>query len=310
MRFAVETWAPEYGVAADVTELDLTTGDVDVTVERKAEEWAPIAPGDVPAPESIIFIDGVRRFDARIWIGGDDGEAVRPGVCASVAAGVVRCVGDSAEVVAAEVRRGVFATAGNGAEPIGTDHGRYELYPVADDSSEGLYLGVHEQMTALETELTDEDVDLAVFDGPLRGRNHPNGVGYVKTQHVQYLPDEQQSTVYALDPGERTPVFLISARGFTRWSWYVRLPGRKAHPLSGVIRCELPGIDTAERAVGRADQVTALLPRFASEPHKDPRAPQNLYPIAGLERDLRRRLGDQQLLERALRQAAGGANSD
>ncbi len=63
---------------------------------------------------------------------------------------------------------------------------------MADDSSEGLYLGVHEQMTALETELTDEDVDLAVFDGPLRGRNHPNGVGYVKTQHVQYLPDEQQ----------------------------------------------------------------------------------------------------------------------
>ena len=137
MRFAVETWAPEYGVAADAAELEPTAGDVDVTVERKAEEWAPIAPGDVLAPESMIFIDGVRRFDARIWIGGDDGEVVRPGVCASVAAGAVRCVGDSAEVVAAEVRRGVFATAGNGAGPIGTEHGHYELYPVADDSERG-----------------------------------------------------------------------------------------------------------------------------------------------------------------------------
>ena len=42
------------------------------------------------------------------------------------------------------------------------------------------------------------------------------------------------------------------------------------------------------------------MPRYASEPHKDPRAPQNLYPIGGLERELRRRLGDPDLLYRAL----------
>jgi len=34
---------------------------------------------------------------------------------------------------------------------------------------------------------------------------------------------------------------------------------------------------------------------------KDPRAPQNLYPIAGLERELRRRLGNPQILHRSLR---------
>ena len=38
------------------------------------------------------------------------------------------------------------------------------------------------------------------------------------------------------------------------------------------------------------------LPRFASSPYKDPRAPQNLTPIAGLERKLRGMLGDQRLL--------------
>jgi hypothetical protein len=37
---------------------------------------------------------------------------------------------------------------------------------------------------------------------------------------------------------------------------------------------------------------------------KDSRAPQNLFPIAGLERALRRRLGDPGLLYRALRTAA------
>ena len=46
------------------------------------------------------------------------------------------------------------------------------------------------------------------------------------------------------------------------------------------------------------------LGRFASAAYKDSRAPQNLYPIAGLERELRRRLGDPRLLYRALREAA------
>ena len=48
----------------------------------------------------------------------------------------------------------------------------------------------------------------------------------------------------------------------------------------------------------------ATLCRYASVEYKDSRAPQNLYPIAGLERDLRRRLGDNRLLYRALRVAA------
>jgi hypothetical protein len=46
------------------------------------------------------------------------------------------------------------------------------------------------------------------------------------------------------------------------------------------------------------------LGRFASTEYKDSRAPQNLYPIAGLERELRRRLGEPNLLYRALRRAA------
>jgi hypothetical protein len=50
--------------------------------------------------------------------------------------------------------------------------------------------------------------------------------------------------------------------------------------------------------------VSATLPRFASRPHREPRAPQNLYPIAGLEHRLRHLLGDSVLLERSLRLAA------
>ncbi len=106
-----------------------------------------------------------------------------------------------------------------------------------------------------------------------------------------------------LEAGQRSPVFLIGGR-FSRWSWYVRLPGPRVHPQSGVVRCELPGRGNVADSVARADAVTVALPRFASQPHKDTRAPQNLYPIAGLERDLRRRLGDAALLERTLRRVA------
>ena len=55
--------------------------------------------------------------------------------------------------------------------------------------------------------------------------------------------------------------------------------------------------------------MTATLPRYASESHKDPRAPQNLYPVGGLERELRRRLGDPDVLYRALLIAASRGSS-
>ena len=112
-----------------------------------------------------------------------------------------------------------------------------------------------------------------------------------------------------LGDGERTPLVLIGDRGpWSRWSWYLRLPGPRSHPLSGVVRCELPGTGLGVATPSPAPtSVSACLPRFASRPHKDARAPQNLTPIAGLEHRLRHLLGDPVLLERSLRVAAATA---
>ncbi len=305
MQFAVDAWEPDYGAGGDSTHLDKTEGMVDVGVELGAAEWEPVDPGAVDPPESVMFVDGVRRIDARLWITSADG-LVHPGVCASFAAGAVVARGGEASVEAIKVGRGLFALAGEGLGPIVTKDVTYALYPVADDSSEGLYLGVHEQMTALELSIESDGIDLVVFDGPLRGRQSATAVGYVKTHHVQYLPEDQQRVVYRLAPGQRSPLFLVGGQGFSRWSWYVRLPGPITHPLAGVVRCELAGLGTVDDAAWRASLVTATLGRFASEPHKDGRAPQNLYPIAGLERELQRRLGDRVFLERGLRLAASG----
>jgi hypothetical protein len=71
----------------------------------------------------------------------------------------------------------------------------------------------------------------------------------------------------------------------------------------GIVRCEASAALRADDVIALADRVAATLPRFASAPHKDARAPQNLYPIGGLERHLRHRLGDAAVVYRALRRA-------
>lgn len=304
MKFSVESWAPEYGIAVDANHLEDPSSSVDPTIEMPTDDWQPITPPTgSPRPQRLLFVDGVRRIDTRVWF--DDAGITRAGFCASVAAGAVLCTDNSATVDECSVVRGFFATASTDATSIVTAHGTYEYFPCKGDTPEDLNLGIHEQMTLIETKTaTDHDVDLVVFDGPLRGRHDPLGVGYIKTQHVQYLPDVLQPVLARLGDGQRTPLFLIGGRGFTRYSWYLRLPGPRSQPLSGIVRCELAAVGTVPAALERASIITATLPRYASEPHKDPRAPQNLYPIAGLEQHLRHRLGDQQLLERSLRRAA------
>lgn len=311
MRFAVETWAPGYEPGSADEDLEPTKTPIDPSVEVTAEQWAPITPEPDPTGDGlgpVVFVDGVRRVDSRVWIDDTDGLS-RPGLCASVAAGAVRCEGGAAELVAVEVERGVY-TAAEGAETIkaGTT-ATWHLHRARGDEDSDLNLVVHDHMTSLEARVSGalEGAHLVVYDGPLRGRHHAAGVGYVKTQHVQYLAPELQLVATRLDEGQRTPLFHIGG-GMPRWSWYLRLPGPRAHGLSGVVRLELPDLGgDASCAAARADQISAGLPRFASEPHKEARAPQNLYPIAGLEHRLRHRLGDALLLERALRVAAHAA---
>jgi hypothetical protein len=106
-----------------------------------------------------------------------------------------------------------------------------------------------------------------------------------------------------LAPGQRTPAFLMGT-SWERHSWYLRLPGPAASPWAGVVRVECPAELPAAEVTRLAGLSQRVLGRFASTAYKDSRAPQNLYPIAGLERELRRRLGDPQLLYRALREAS------
>ena len=90
MRFTVDPWDPAYGSSVD-PELGASPAATDTAVEVPDERWAPIPvqPGLQP-PETVLFVDGVRRVEAQIWVHEGDG-LVAPGLCASYAAGVVCC---------------------------------------------------------------------------------------------------------------------------------------------------------------------------------------------------------------------------
>jgi hypothetical protein len=310
VRFRVDPWSVEYGASVE-TELAPTDVDVNPTVEVPVDAWAPRRAPETGAAAggTVVFVDGVRRVDARVWI--EDGDDALPGVCASYAAGAVCCApGAPATIVHAEVGRGVFSASPRAAA-IATRHGEYGVHMAGGSTPEALWRALQGAMERLEVAAAEtaragaDDGAIVVVDGPLRGRGHvPNAVGIVKTHGVAYLPAELHRVVGRLGPGERTPVFTVGG-GFGRHSWYLRLPGGTDAPWAGVVRVECGADAAPDTAVALANTLAATLPRYASEPYKDARAPQNLVPIGGLERELRRRLGDPSLMYRALRVAAG-----
>jgi hypothetical protein len=322
--FTVDPWDPSYGQAFGAEQasggLDASTAELDLDLELPAEGWRPLDPDVRPAlPAVVQFLDGVRRIDARVWVHAGGGQPAT-GVAASLAAGVVTCDG-AARVAQVAVERGLFTAAPEAGE-IKTRAAAYPARHAAGPGFDQLSLAMQRRLSDIEIELAlavrgsgDGGDDLLVVDGPLRSRVHlDRTVGYIKTHHASYLPDEQAAVVGALGSGQRTPAFAMGTT-WRRNSWYLRLPpggggtgpsanGLAGAPWSGVVRIECSADLAAQQVTELADLTARVLPPLASAPHKDPRAPQNLVPIGGLERELRRRLGDQQLLYRALRSAA------
>jgi hypothetical protein len=313
MKFSVDPWDPSYGASVE-TELDPSEVAVDPTVEVPADAWAPIGAPAAARVATVLFVDGVRRIDARVWVEDDAGNA-DAGVCASYAAGVVRAA-ERAEIVASVVGRGLFS-ASRAIRPIPTHYPEvtYQPYAAGDSTPEGLWLAIQDQMGRREVEMAEvarreAPADaLVLLDGPVTSRAHiAEAVGLIKSHATAYLEPDLHRFVGTLPAGARTPLFTIGGRG-SRHSWYLRLPGGTDAPWSGVVRCECSAELSVAAAVELAARVGATVPRYASQPHKESRAPQNLYPVGGLERELRRRLGDPDLLYRALRRSAHTAST-
>ncbi len=303
-RIHVESWSPEYGAPLDRDEAFAPAeGSVDDTVET--QDWAPLR-GEDDGADRVAFVDGVRRVDALLTLD-DPEEGPVPGICGTFAVGAVTWDRAAQRSVIDHERVERWAVLGRGRPEI---FPRVDLEPpyatmtTQDDDPAALVRSLHSGMRRAEGQVSS---DLAgdrfvVADGPLNELAPQQVVGFVKSHRVTYLSRERGAVVGALGRGERTPLFTIS--DYRRYSWYLRLAEiAGGHSWSGVARCEASGGLPAAEVIRIADRTAALLPHVASEPHIDPRAPQNLVPIGALERTLRHRMGDRGLVERALRAA-------
>ena len=306
-RIFVEGWHPDFGTPLDQDEaLSPADGSVDATVET--DDWSPIEGVD-DLVDRIAFVDGVRRVDARLTLD-DPVHGPTPGIVGTFAVGaVVWHRGERrAEVTDVRIERWAVLAGGSGEQmpPVALEPGVGTTRTPGDDPAL-LTMTLHSKMRDAEGECAESlSAECAVVaDGPLKKIREHATVGYVKTHRVTYLEPDRNRVVAELAPGQRTPMFTIASQTpYARYAWYVRLAMLQGgHSWTGVIRCETSGHLAVEAAAAIADRTAAVLPLVASEPHVDPRAPQNLVPIGALERELRHRMGDRGIVYRTLRHA-------
>jgi hypothetical protein len=308
VKLRIDPWDPEYGASVE-TDPDLGPPPglaLDVEV---GGAWSP-----VPSPPygdglpCCAFVDGVRRIDARLFA--EEGEAEAPALAGSWAVGSARSTHPPA---LSDIRVGRELVVGGGLDAptidlaIGPLRLTFSsrsvpgLTPI--DPIQGLQNAMREAEAGLaERILASGDADLVVSDGPLTYFSTGPAVGMIKRQTRSYLDPDRARVLGQLATGDRTPIFKLGEQRLERYSWYLRLAERRPidGAMAGIVRLEVAAQDGLDAARALADFTGAILPRFAPRLGRDPRAPQNLFPISALESALRHRLGDVALVRRAL----------
>lgn len=315
MQLVIEAWSHEYAAEIDLNEPDdFSVEDVLTHHETRGAPWAPVERhSEAPGVVTVAFVDGTRRIDARVF-GMNGGDMPVPGLAGSIGVGTVVCTPGTSGCEARFDTESVFrCLAMGGGHSEGLYAGPaldYEPLPHPAETIDLLFRAVQEHMRRLEANLAVAAADeghLVFADGPLAKMDPGKRkvIGLIKSHSKRYLPPAEEAILARLGCGERTPLFSFSEKR-PRYSWYVRLCERRpdGHGWQGLVRCEVPAALPLEVAIELANASTALLPRYASEPYWDARAPQNLVPIAGLEKRLRHLLGEPALVHRLIRSAA------
>ena len=317
-------WQPEYGSAlpfdsdAEPDPMD----PVDLTVERPV--WAPVTPDPAP-PAPVQIVDGVRRAESHAM---DDGPEDEPifGLFGSYAVGAVRCDGRATIIEDSILVRRRYLHAGHdavhdrtinsGAATVHFESHRVPGATTAQALVGALNRAMLDEEALLAAERSRDESVVTLLDGPLRSLRSPGRrvVGYVKRIQQWYVSPTERELLPTLQPGERTPLFLIppgagleASHAEGRYSWFLRLRHLNPlyHPLGGVMRLETSGALPLTEAVALADDTARTLPRLSSVPGHDPRAPHNLVPVGALEATLTHRLGDRRWIQRLLTASVG-----
>jgi len=309
LTLRIDSWASEYEGALQLGEADGEGGPpAGLRLDIEVEQWQPRTPPPTSRPP-VVFVDGVRRVEVGV-IQEDDGR-IGYGLFGSYAAGAVICGAGGAAVDRREVCRRLVLGGGSRQPTMMVGAGSTTLefagHAIPENSPKASMDGLQELMRRLEGQIAMRYVGrdlLAFVDGPLTFLSplaEPI-LGYVKTLHRQYLPQERLSVLYGLLAGQRTPVFAFEEGSASRYSWYLRLAPPRAldYGLAGVVRVEVSTSVGDREAIRLADLSAAVLPQFASSAAWDARAPQNLFPLGALENDLHHCLGNHLWVRRAI----------
>jgi hypothetical protein len=306
LQVQLDPWEVDYGAEIPIDAADSVDQDVvDLGVEQRGE-WVAVQPLHVDRAPALVFVDGVRRLDARLII--RDAERIVAGALGSYGVGSVLVADGCATWGELIVDRLAVTGAGVAlptAVPV-TPAAVYRPVSVADTAADAPLRAIHNEMRQCEARVAQAQAAtgrVVIVDGPLAFDvpSHGRAVGYIKSIHRLYLPPERLSFLGALAPGSRTPLFAVrSSQRVARYSWFMRLaqpaPGESSY--AGLARLEVAQTVGVAEARTLADLTAANLPGFAPHRGRDPRAPQNLLPIGALEGRLRHALGDQRLLRR------------
>ncbi|HVH53009.1 MAG TPA: hypothetical protein VNA32_02635 [Actinomycetota bacterium] len=308
LSLRADPWIPDFGMGFQAR-LDETPARADPFVE--SGDWSvPIVSRGVE-PGTVWFVDGVRRVELRL-IAGDERGGHAPGLFGSFAVGAVRCDG---RATFAEHSLGRSVVVGGGLRPDSVEvlvgGSILEYKPATEPGGDpdaplfGLQKALMAQEAALASRIAAGKDELVLVDGRLGFLDATRSpvVGVVKRFVRAYLDPDEDALLPRLSPGERTPLFGLVYEGqpLERYAWYTRLVRSRPewHDHAGLVRCEVRVAMGLDGARSLADRVSTFLPRFAGRPF-DPRFPQNLAPVAGLERFLQHRLGHRGLIRRAL----------
>ncbi len=318
MRIVLDPWGGDYGSQISTPHEADTDDTMMQILDEEGEQcpWAPVDPHPLTLPRETVVVDGVMRSDAFGMV--EEGERRALALFGIFAAGAVS-INSQVRIVEERVVR-LFLTGSNwpATENVTVPVGRsgnlcYLGFSAKDETYEDLREALINEMRRAEAQvaerLTSAD-SLVLADGSLKFFGGASSVvGVIKTIHKLYLPHKRASLLSRLEPGQRTPFFCIESKrkntGYRMLTCYLRLARAQPIelPFAGLVRLEVNPSQREQRDVSEVfDQAAVKVKALASRAPKDPRAPQNLIPVGGLERRLRHQLGDAQLVIRGIKQ--------
>ena len=317
MRITLDPWGGDYA-----SQLAIPDGAEDENPSSRVSDeqvedrpWAPIDFQTPPSPTRTAVVDGVMRSDALGMV--NEGKRTALALFGSYAAGAV-VIGSPVQVVEQKIDR-LLIMGGNWLDPdsveLPSNTGASLIYKgmsSAAETYEEIRSSLIDEMRRSEAQVAETLAArdyLVLADGNLSFYGGGSSVvGVIKRIQKLYLSPEKARILEKIQTGQRTPLFRIERGrkrgGYDVFSCYLRLtqPNPFEIPFTGLVRLEVNASLSADRVVLLMERAAKKVRELASRAPKDPRAPQNLIPVGGLETELRHRLGDPQLVLRRIRQ--------